>query len=181
MKVNSKFKSIIITVIVSFSADGLFAQETLKPRKSPLDMVTLKYEDLYIKITYSRPHKRGREVFGEIVPYGKVWRTGANEATEITLTKDILIGKKRLKAGTYTIFTIPEKEKWQIIFNSDLGLWGSYNYNPRKNVLIAEGMVSSTDTIYEPFTIELQLQDESANLLMIWDKTKVTLPLKFIK
>ncbi len=181
MKVNSKFISIIFTTILLFSSIELFAQEALKPRKSPLDIVTLKYEDLYIKITYGRPHKRGRVIFGDLVPYGKIWRTGANEATEITLTKDVLINKKRLKAGTYTIFTVPDKKKWQIIFNSDHGLWGSYNYNPDKNVLVAEAPVSETNTVYEPFTIELQLQDDSANLIMIWEETKVALPIKFIK
>ena len=181
MKVNTKYKSIILTAIILLFAQLLFAQYTLKPRKSPLDIVSLKYEDIYIKITYSRPQKRGRVIFGELVPWGKIWRTGANEATEITLTKDVIIDRKRLKAGTYSIFTIPGKDKWQVIFNSDLGLWGAQNYNPDKNVLTAEATVSPLDIVYEPFTIELQLQDDSANLLMMWDKTKVTLPIKFIQ
>src|SRR5690606_1026051 len=96
--------------IIAFSGlfNVSFAQETLKPRPSPLEMVTFKYDDSYIKITYSRPHKRGREVFGnpDLVPYDSVWRTGANEATEITVTKPIEIAGERLEPGTYTVFSI---------------------------------------------------------------------------
>jgi hypothetical protein len=147
---------------------------------SPLEVVTLKYESTYVKVTYGRPHKKGREIFGELVPYGEIWRTGANEATEITFTNDVLINKKKLKAGTYTIFTIPEKDKWKVIFNSDLGQWGSYNYNADKNVLEIEAKVSALDVTYEPFTMEFQLQDDEANLLMMWDKTQASFTIGFL-
>ena len=91
-----------------FTSEFASAQEALKPRLSPLEMVTMKYDDTYVKITYSRPHKRGRKIFGnpEIVPYGEVWRTGANEATEMTVTKPITIAGKSLDAGTYSILCI---------------------------------------------------------------------------
>jgi len=157
-----------------------FSQEAIKPRVSPLEMVTLKYENTYVKITYGRPHKNNRVIFGQLVPFDQVWRTGANEATEITLTHDVLINKERLKAGTYTIFTIPEKDSWKVIFNSDLGQWGAYNYNPDKNVLIANAPVAATNDVYEPFTIEFQLQDTRANLLMMWDTTKATVVMEFV-
>ena len=122
---------IILLLIVCYSQ----AQEVVKPRPSPAAVVSMRFKDAYVKITYSQPHKNGREVFGKLVPYGQVWRTGANETTEITLTKDILLNGQLLKAGTYSIFTIPEKEKWTIIINSDLGLWGAYNYNPKMDVI----------------------------------------------
>ena len=175
-----KLKLNLILLISIFFVQQTIAQEAIKPRLSPLEVVTVKYESTYIKVTYSRPHKKGRTIFGDLVPYGKVWRTGANEATEITLTKDVGINGKRLKAGTYTIFTIPEKDSWKVMFNSDLGQWGAYNYNSDKNVLVIDAEVSKTDVVYEPFTIEFQLQDDKTNLLMMWDTTKTHFTIDFL-
>jgi hypothetical protein len=180
MPINIRIRYIIFTIVSFFILHQSNAQEAIKPRLSPLEIVTLKYESTYVKVTYGRPHKKGREVFGELVPYGKLWRTGANEATEITFTHDVLINKKKLKAGTYTIFSIPEKDKWKVIFNSDLGQWGAYNYNVDKNVLEIEAKVSTLDVTYEPFTIEFQLQDDEANLLMMWDKTQASFTIGFL-
>ena len=178
MGIKIKLNLIILISIISFQQ--IIAQEAVKPRLSPLEIVTVKYESTYIKVTYGRPHKKGRNIFGELVPYAKVWRTGANEATEITLTKDVIINRKKLKAGTYTIFTIPNEDTWKIIFNSDLGQWGSYNYNADKNVLVIDAKVEKTDVVYEPFTIEFQLQDNRTNLLMMWDTTKVQFTIDFL-
>ncbi|MCK5367668.1 MAG: DUF2911 domain-containing protein [Cyclobacteriaceae bacterium] len=180
MRIKIKFKLTIFLISILF-INNIFAQEALKPRLSPLEIVTVKYESTYIKVTYGRPHKKGREIFGDLVPYGVVWRTGANEATEITFTDDVLINKHRLKAGTYTIFTIPEKDKWKVMFNSDLGQWGAYNYNPAKNILEIDAEVAEMDIIYEPFTIEFQIQDDKTNLLMMWDKTKASFTINFLE
>ncbi len=96
-------------------------------RNSPIVIANLKTtENNYVKCTYGQPLKKGREIFGNIVPLGKLWRTGANEATEITFTTNIQIGDTQLPAGTYTLFSIPNKEKWTIILNSELGQWGDY-------------------------------------------------------
>src|SRR5436190_14965129 len=92
------------------------AQEVEK-RISPVAMTTAKYKDSYIKVTYGQPSKKNRVIFGELVPYNQVWRTGANEATEITFTQDVLIQGKSIPSGTYTIFTIPTLAAWTIIFN----------------------------------------------------------------
>jgi len=86
------------------------AQTVLKPRTSPLAIVAARYKNTYLKITYSQPQKNGREIFGKLVPYDQVWRTGANEATEITITNDILINGTTLKAGTYSLFTYQAKK-----------------------------------------------------------------------
>jgi hypothetical protein len=180
MPIKIKIHSILFTLVLFFILSETIAQEAVKPRLSPLEIVTLKYESTYVKVTYGRPHKKGRVIFGDLVPYGKVWRTGANEATEITFTDDVLINGNKLKAGTYTIFTIPEKDKWTVIFNSDLGQWGAYNYNPDKNVLEIEAQISELDITYEPFTIEFQLQDDEAELLMMWDKTKASFTIGFL-
>jgi hypothetical protein len=108
----------------------------------------LRYKDTYIKITYCQPRTRGREIFGALVPYGQVWRTGANEATEITLTKDVFINGMMITAGTYSVFTIPDKEKWVIIFNKELGLWGSYNYNYKNDLIRFEVPIPGRHKFY---------------------------------
>ena len=172
---------VIITFITLHSYQAL-AQDKLTPRPSPLAIVSTRYKDCYFKLTYSQPQKKGREVFGKLVPFGKVWRTGANEATELTITKNIQLNGTLLMAGTYSIFTIPNEEKWTIIINSDLGMWGAYNYNESLDVMRFDVPVQTIpgETVYEPFTIQLIQRNETAELLFLWDKTKVSVPVKFI-
>ncbi len=157
------------------------AQLAIQPRVSPLSIVTARYKDTYLKIVYSQPQKQGREVFGNLVPFGQVWRTGANEATEITITKDIQLNSQILKAGTYSIFTIPNPTGWTIIINAELGLWGSYNYNQKLDVMRfevrSEPIIGAT---YEPFTIAIDQKTDTARVSLIWDKTKVSFPIQFI-
>lgn len=157
------------------------AQEPLKLRPSPLAVASVRFQDHYVKITYSQPQKKNRIIFGELVPYGQVWRTGANEATELTTVKDIQLQDIILRAGTYSIFTIPEKEKWTIIINTDVGLWGAYNYNAKKDLYRFEVPVQYTDKIYEAFTIFFDHRNEVADLLMVWDNVKISIPIKFPK
>lgn len=169
-----------IILSVTFSS-SIYAQEAVKPRLSPAAIINMRYKDAYVKISYCQPHKRGREIFGNVVPYGQVWRTGANEASEITLTHDILLNSILLKAGTYSIFTIPDKIKWTIIINKDVGLWGAYNYNPKMDVVRFDVPVQElSDVVYEPFTMEFNQRNDQADLNMMWDKTKITIPIRFI-
>jgi hypothetical protein len=171
------FKRIILFLLIPLAS---FAQEAIKARPSPLATVSARYKDTYLKIIYSQPHKRGREVFGELIPFDKIWRTGANEATEITITKDILINGQPLKVGTYSLLTIPSKEKWTIIINSDLGMWGSYNYNQKTDVLRFEASVELLkDVVFEPFTILIDQKTDKATISLLWDKTKVSFPIQF--
>jgi hypothetical protein len=174
-----KLFTVLIFLGLWYSPETI-AQEALKPRPSPLEMVTMKYEDTYIKITYCRPHKRGRNIFGDLLPYGEVWRTGANEATEITVTGAIKLGGQQIRPGTYTLFTIPNKQEWTVILNSELGQWGAYNYNSNLDVVRFEAPVSTTEEVYEPFTIEFEQKAQSAELVMMWDRTKVTIPIEFL-
>jgi len=158
-----------------------YGQEPSNSRASPLAVVSMQYKDAYFKIVYSQPAKRGRQIFGKVVPYGQVWRTGANEATEITMTKDIQINGTLLKAGTYSVFTIPEKNEWTIIINKDVGLWGAYNYNPKRDeIRFKVGTSTIPHEVYERFTIELIQRNEVADLNLMWDAVKITIPLKFI-
>src|SRR6185295_3132630 len=107
---------------------------------SPEDQIEYKRDDLQVVVFYNRPYKKGRQIFGGLVPYDKVWRTGANEATTFQTNKDLSIEGKTLKRGKYTLWTIPGEETWQIIFNSEYGQWGigsdgEANRNPAKDVL----------------------------------------------
>lgn len=156
------------------------AQDAAKPRPSPLAVVSSRYKDTYLKVTYSQPHKRGRTIFGGLVPYGQVWRTGANEATEITVTRDIKINGVDLKAGSYSLFTIPQKDTWTIILNSELGLWGAYNYNSKLDVLRFDlPVIPVTEFVYEAFTILIDPRNARADLILAWDRSKVIVPIQF--
>jgi hypothetical protein len=170
------------TLLYFFLPALVYAQETIPPKPSPLAVVSVRYKDCYLKITYSQPHKRGRKIFGGLVPYGQVWRTGANEATEVTLTQDILVNGTLLKAGTYSLFTIPDQSSWTIIFNSDLGLWGSYNYNPKTDVLRFQATPKPlADIVYEPFTILIEAKNDKAEVRLLWDTLSVDFPLQFLE
>lgn len=153
-----------------------------KPKASPIGLTSFLMEDTYLKATFGQPFKNGREIFGTLVPYGKIWRTGANEATEFTTTKDIKIDKKLLKAGTYTIFTVPNADKWTVIFNSSLGQWGAYKYDEIKsaNVLEIEANVEKSDDEYEAFTIIFEQNKKGVDMLLLWDKTKVVVPISAV-
>jgi hypothetical protein len=141
---------------------------------------TATFEDKGLKITveYCRPKKKNRVIFGGLVPYGKVWRTGANEATEITFSRDVIFGDKPIAAGTYTLFTIPEKDKWTVILNSVLGQWGHFSYNPAKDVLQTEAKPILTENETEEFMIQLVKSGKGADMELLWDKTKVTVPIQ---
>jgi hypothetical protein len=149
------------------------------PRPSPVAIASARYKDSYLKVVYGQPQKKGREIFGQLVPFGQVWRTGANEATELTITRDIKINNMDLRAGNYSLFTIPEKDKWIIILNADLGLWGSYNYNIKSDVLRFDAPVMPTAEPFEAFTIQIDQKNDKADLIMTWDKTRVTIPIQF--
>jgi hypothetical protein len=172
----------LICLFFIFIGFNSFSQEGIKPRTSPLSIASLRYKDTYFKIVYSQPLKRGREIFDTVVPYGEVWRTGANEATEITVTRDIIVNGTPLKAGTYSLFTIPEKDNWTIILNSELGLWGSYNYNSKLDVLRFQVPVQLLkDVVYEPFTINIDQKNDKAEVILLWDSVRVSFPIQFIE
>lgn len=131
-----------------------------------------------VSVKYGQPSKRGRVTFGDLVPYGEVWRTGANEATEITFKKDVVIDKKDVKAGTYTLFSIPQKDKWTIILNSDLKQWGAYEYEKikAKNVLTTDVPVKKVAS-QEKLTYSLKDNATGTVLTITWDEVSVDLPI----
>jgi hypothetical protein len=128
-----------------------------------------------VKVGYGQPSKRDRVIFGKLVPYGQVWRTGANEATEISFAKDTKFGGKAIKAGTYSLFTIPAENEWTIILNSELKQWGSYDYEKikAKNVLEVTAPVKKLDKAVEKLTFRF----EGGNMIIEWDTTQVQVKL----
>jgi len=156
--------------------------------KSPMDMAY--YPDNFahdrkpgekaiIRVTYSRPSKNNREIFGKLVPFNKVWRAGANEASEIKFYEDVELAGKKVKAGTYSLFTIPGEKEWVIILNSDLDYWGAYSYKADNDVLRVIVPVNSLSNVVENFSIQFESAGEKQGLMkMAWDKTVITVPFK---
>jgi hypothetical protein len=153
---------------------------------SPADKAEYSSGGFTVQVNYSRPAKRGRLIFGEekdgaLVPYGKKWRTGANEATEISISKDILLEGTSLKAGRYSLYTIPGPDEWTIVFNSKLDYWGAQltgdPFEENLDVLRVQAKVSENDAEVEQFTISFTPADSVLNLNFFWDKTRVTLPM----
>jgi hypothetical protein len=172
-------KALVLLATCWLSLSSALAQ-TPASRISPLEVVSYKYKDAYVKIIYSRPLKKNREIFGKLVPYGEVWRTGANEATEITLTRDVTIMGKPVPAGTYSLFTIPQQNIWTIILNKELGQWGAYNYNSKQDFGRWDVPVNRLPgKSQEIFTIQFTNKNNVTDLSICWDDICVTLPIQF--
>lgn len=174
------FITTVICVFVCLLSFNVNAQKFSKVDKSPLDIAsfrTARNEAPRIKVIYSRPMKNGREIFGKLIPHGKVWRTGANECTEITFNQDVMIGGKKVNAGTYALFTIPNEKEWTIILNKDTDQWGAYNYKESNDVLRVNVPVKTT-TATEAFSIAFSKEGNNAVLHMAWDTTLVSLPIQ---
>jgi hypothetical protein len=151
---------------------------------SPEDNVVFHQDDLTIKVFYNRPYKKGREIFGKLVPYNKVWRTGANEATTFETNKGLTIEGKVLPKGTYSLWTIPQEDKWTIIFNSEYGQWGinsdgEANRKPDRDVLTVDVGALKQEKEFEQFTIAFNMTAEEAEMVLLWDKTLVAMPFSF--
>jgi hypothetical protein len=163
-------KKLLMAAAVLFTATLAQAQN---PPASPRDSV----ETAHLKINYGRPSVKGRTIFGDLVPYDQVWRTGANQATEITFKHDGTFAGKPVKAGTYSFFTIPGKTEWTVILNPELKQWGSMGYDKikGKNVLEAKVPSKQLGSLVEQFTITAS--DKAVTLS--WEKTEVSIPVKF--
>jgi hypothetical protein len=140
---------------------------------SPLVTVKLEGKTSQVKIEYCQPQKKGREIFGKLVPFGKVWRTGANWATKIELAQDTKIGDKQVKKGTYSLFTIPEKDKWVIILNSVVRQWGHFSYDSTKDVMRTEVPAKTIEKSVEGFTISFVTKENQNLMRLNWDTTEV--------
>jgi hypothetical protein len=147
------------------------------PQLSPRDTLRTSIAGVNFTVTYSRPMKRGRSVFGGMVPWGEVWRTGANEATHLHTDKDLVIGGAPVPAGSYTLWTIPSPEAWTLIINKQTGQWGTV-YDPTQDLARVEMLQEVSATVEEQFTIGLEPSDAGAVLRLRWDDREAWVPIE---
>jgi len=179
---NIKRVLMVIAVMAVFAELGV-AQKLPGLDPSPADIAIFrpngKQTTPVAKVTYGRPQKKGRKMLGGVDPYGKVWRTGANETTEIKLYKEVTFGDKTIPAGTYSLYSIPGETEWTIIFNSKLDTWGPYEYEESKDVARIKVPAGKSDAEVEAFTIAFDGKDGTGNMVLAWENTAVKIPLKY--
>lgn len=181
--------------LVSFLMFSMFitlAHAQVKPPamdKSPMDLSyypdkypVLKLQDkvtepIAARVIYSRPQKNGREVFGKLIDYGKVWRLGANEATEIEFFTNVKINNVKLKKGRYTLYSIPEADKWTFIINSDNDSWGSFKYDEKKDLVRVNAAVEKISEPVESLSMVFEKASSGIQLVVMWDDVKVAMPI----
>lgn len=166
----------IVLIMAAVLAVAYFGLKTFTKSSSPAETAKFNQNGLTIQVDYCRPYKKGREIFGKLLPYGEVWRTGANEATIFEAKQDIKVGDKTLKAGKYTLWTIPNADKWTIILNSETGQWGT-NYDEKKDVLRVDVPVGKSAEMMEQFKIDFAAAATGAEMILRWDNTEVKVPI----
>lgn len=162
----------ILLIVFSLVAVAAMAQEK-RAAKSP----NVTNESPSVSVTYGQPSKNGREIFGSLEKFGQVWRTGANKATIVEFKKDVDFGGKKVKAGKYALFTIPNEREWTVILNSAWDQFGAFSYekNKDKNVAEVKVPVKNLSEVVE----KLEIKPTETSLSIAWDKTSVSVPLKF--
>ena len=170
-------KKIILTAFLAVSVSA-YSQWNI-PAASPRHTVEQEFSMAKISLDYGRPAVKGRKVFGELVPFGQVWRAGANSATKIIFEQSIDFGGKVVPAGTYGVFVIPQEKEWKIILNKDANQWGAYSYDERLNIVDITVPTQKLTEAQEVFEIALNPKDENnVDMVFKWDLTKVIVPLK---
>lgn len=187
--------SLLAALCVSLSGVMPAAAQDLHPsrRPSPVGIAKTFVGDTYVKVTYGRPYVRNRAVFGDpadgatyLVPFGQLWRTGANEATEITVTGPVEVAGQRLDPGTYSIFTVPGAERWEIRFHPGLGMDGTGRlgpdgsfteaYDPELDILRVERPAGTLAEPVDQFTISFEQTPTGTDMVFAWETTEVRVP-----
>ncbi len=180
-----------LLVILSIVAIGLFlysyfVEDIFSKRLSPKDTVEFKLNDLKLEVFYNRPSKKGREIFGALVPFDKVWRTGANEATTFETNKNLMIDGIYVPKGKYTVWTVPKDSTWKVMLNTKQYPWGVDEqmqplWDPNYDLLEIEVNTETLNKTVEQFTIAFDNSTDDLKLIMAWDKTKIAVPLVVLK
>lgn len=168
-------KTALVTLFLLAISVVALAQQDKSKRPSPPAQAQCKFSDgKMITVDYSSPRAKGRKIFGELVPYGEVWRTGANEATTFVSTANLNAGGKDIPAGNYTIFTIPEQDKWTLIISKHTGEWGiPYKYESEELVRIPMA-ASKTSGPVENFTISFDQSGGACTMQLSWENTQAS-------
>lgn len=168
------FTRFLFAAILMFSLTFTAEAQSGKP-KSPPVAATHTIGDLKIDVNYNAPSVRGRSVWGKLVPYGKVWRTGANSATTFEVNQDVLINGEKLAAGKYALFTIPSADEWTIIFNKEANQWGAYSYDKGQDALRITTKTGATQEMVEQMTFEVGDNDENIGVVsFMWENLKTS-------
>ena len=170
---------LLSAVFIAYTFSG-FAQGGLKlPALSPNAKISQDFSVSNIEIAYSRPSMRGRKVFGDIVAYGSLWRTGANMATRIKFGEDIEMNGNKVKAGEYALYTIPNKDSWEIILNTGVSNAGTNGYSKENDVLRFKLKPSKMDKDVQTFTIEItDITFSTCKIELMWERTRLQIPIK---
>jgi len=177
MKKRYFYAALIITLF--FSGQN-FAQSLQGLDKSPLDITYLRQNKLstpLIKVIYGRPIKQNEIVFGEQIPYGKIWRTGDNEATEVKFYTNVKVGNKVIKPGTYILHTIPGEKEWTIILNSNTDTWGAFFYDESKDVARIKVPAKQAESL-DIFSIAFKQNYKNTFMVLAWDTTRINIPIE---
>jgi hypothetical protein len=185
-------KQVLFSIFLLSSIFTLAQQKPTDLDKSPMDMsywpanypilkMSGKAKDQPIaRIIYSRPLKNGRTIFGGIIQYNEMWRLGANEATEIEFFKSVKIAGKVLPKGRYTLYCLPTEKKWTIVFNKDNYCWGNFSYDNKKDIAKIDIDVEKNSESIEAFTIYFEDVKNGANMIVLWDDIKTSLPITLL-
>jgi len=166
----------ILAIVVVVLVVAFLGLRTFTKSKSPAAIVENTHNGLNVKVTYCQPSKKGRVIFGELLPFGTVWRTGANEATIISFGQDVSIAGKPLAKGDYSFWTIPGQNEWTAIFNKETGQWGTM-YDEKQDVLRVPIVSRKHSPMAEQFTMTFAPDSTGTNLILFWDETEAVVPI----
>lgn len=156
-----------------------FAQELKLPSLSPLSTVAQDFSTSKIEITYSRPSMRGRKVFGDLVPFGQVWRTGANAATKVTFGEEVQIGGATVKPGSYSLYTIPGEKEFVVVINKNTGSWPGEEFPKVDDIVRFSVPASKTSGTVETFSIDIgNITFSTCSIDIMWENTQISIPVK---
>ncbi len=167
----------LVALAVLALTPNVTAQEFHMPQASPTVTVNQGFSTSFIKLKYSRPSVKGRVIFGDLLPYGKLWRTGANEATTLTFGEDVSLDGHPVTAGTYALYTIPGKTEWKIILNKGVDNWGPSGFDKSANVATFSVPVHLLESPQETFRISIEdMTNNSCSIVLAWSDVSVRIP-----
>lgn len=179
-----RFTVTILIVLILGGTIGFYIMKNQTKSFSPEETISYRNDNLKVTVFYNRPYKKDRVIFGNLVPFGEVWRTGANEATTFKVNQDIMVDGSLLEAGEYSLWTIPNKESWKIIFNKKMYAWGidltteKAAREPEYDALIIEVPVRKKLNSTEQLTIYFDKQQDMHMMFLTWGETFVAFPFK---
>ncbi len=176
---NNFLKSLLFLALLFVFETSIVAQEFKDIDKVATDISYFRKSKVstpIVKVIYGRPQKQGQKIFGELVSYGKIWRTGANEATEVKFYQDITFGAVKVPAGTYVLYTIPNENEWEVILSANLDVWGAFQYDPVFDIARITVSTSKAEEL-DVFSIAFKEKNKKLEMVLAWDTTRVKIPI----